>query len=231
MKGMVERYLVVTVCVCMFLSGCARAAPDGSIEAWATLAAAIIAVIAIINSNWQLKRQIENSDQQLREQISNSNQQLQEQFRAQNEFERKRIEAEYLGKALYIVRSGLKELQVFISAWTHYQARRMEHASEETQDEKAIRRELTVAWRKFEDDLEAALEVFKKAENESPLAQALQEALNSSIALYGFVTERTGDFKSEDDMMARDEAKQVVGATNRAAELLAERLSRLFRDV
>jgi hypothetical protein len=191
----------------LLLSGCSGKEATEGIAAWATLAATVIALVAIINSNRQLKDQI----------------------RVQNEFERKRIESNYLAQALYTVRSGMKEAQVFISAWTHYQAQRKSRTEEETEDEKAIRREFAVAWRKFDDDLAAALDVFRAVESESDLVTALQEAYDSSTNLFELLMNKADLFGSEEAMMATNEARQVEQTTDRAAKLLARRLSEVFR--
>jgi hypothetical protein len=204
-----QRHLrILVTCLAALISGCSGKDITEGIAAWATLAATVIAFIAIVNSNRQLKSQI----------------------RVQNEFERKRIESNYLAQALYVVRGGLKEAQVFISAWTHYQAHRKTRAEGETQDEKAIRREFAVAWRKFDDDLMAALDIFRAVEGESDLVTALQGAYDSSTYLFEFLINRDDAFTSEEAMMMTDEARKVAQTTDSAAKLLAGRLSEVFRN-
>lgn len=207
-----QAYRAVLVCHAYgLLSGCTGrtdwASTNEGIAAWATFAATVIALVGVIVANRQFRDQV----------------------RTQTELERKRIEASYLGQALYIVRSGLKEAQVFISAWTYYKSRRRVQTEEETGDEKAIRREFAVAWRKFDDDLAVAIDVFRAAEGESELVTTLQKAYDSSTDLYEMLITQTDSFASEEAMMATTQARAVVQATDEAAKLLAGRLSEIFR--
>lgn len=120
--------------------------------------------------------------------------------------------------------------QSFVAAWNHRRGEPRRPDRELSDDERVMRREFREAFWKFDSDLASAVNVRKAAEGNSELVRAIERAHVEAISLFDLVMENPDAFESEADLMETGQAKSAKEAAEIAANLLAQRLSKVYRS-
>jgi hypothetical protein len=192
----------------LFLVACIQgAANHEAIAAYSSLFAAIVAAFSAIYSILQVRNQI----------------------RIQSDFERRRLEERYLSQAMYAIHDCWRAAQTFVAAWNHRRSATRDPNRELSDDEKAMRREFMEAFWKFDSDLASSVNVRKAAEGSSELVRAIESAHLHAISLFDLVMENPDAFESESALMETEQAKSAKKSAEIAADLLARRLSDVYK--
>ena len=188
----------------------AAASLTETVAAWSTFAAAVIALGGTAYSIYTVKEQI----------------------RVQNFFARRRIEEEYLTRALYVTWNCYKGALVFASAWIDCREHGHDVAAkgDYTEDQKRHRSDFVEVWQHFDREISATVAVVCSAEGDTRLLRCLKELISASAALYDYLMQ-----SANADLIESEEALDMLPLTvdaRRAAEAasmaLADRLNSLY---
>lgn len=179
------------------------------LTAWSTFAAVVLALVSSAFSIWQLHRQL----------------------RTQNELAQKKIEEEYLARALYVALDCYKAALVYRSAIAEIEHSRGGDSSVDSEDKKAARRDLYSAWKRFDSDMKACITVIGASQGESCLVSALNRAYKASESLYSKLMDSKASLEAEKELAeSLPELATAKCEADAAREELAARLRELYRS-
>lgn len=184
------------------------------VSAWGTAAAAVIALVAVLFSMWQVRKQIA----------------------LQMDFERRRLEEGYLRNMLHVVHDCYAAAQALVSDWTEFNAYARKKGFEEAAiwpHKNSMRQEFHRAWDRFNHEVLATILLLRSTDGrDSQLAAKLDAVRQSADKVHDHLLDNPGtldSYASEDEFNRHPDAVTLATLSGSVAEALADRLSKLYR--
>jgi hypothetical protein len=186
---------------------------NNAIAAYATFAAAFIALITACWSIRQVRKQVE----------------------IQNDFERRRLEEGYLRDALNIVHDFYFSSQAFVAAINQFDVYAQDNdfaEKEKTPFLREIQRELRESWKHFDRTISATIRILENSQVENHvLLSELKVLYNASASLHDLLLDTPGSsrkYKDDLDLEREPKAQVVKKSADAAAGYISKRLASLY---